>query len=137
MSCFSIRQSSCFYVYIQLMRRGFLLLAVSEKEVILLEVTDRGCCHPSGLAGAAGEPRIEWKLDYVPLKVVFPDQAKISFDTCFILYNVQAVTAHWVNRELSFLNLASVILTSLPNIHLRFQAFPGCSDCCQCSFSIE
>lgn len=44
------------------------MLVAAEKEVLLLEVTDGGCCHPSELAGAAGEPRIEWKLDYVPLK---------------------------------------------------------------------
>lgn len=44
------------------------MLVAAEKEVVLLEVTDSGCCHPSGLAGAAGEPGIEWKLDYLPLK---------------------------------------------------------------------
>lgn len=43
-----------------------LLLAAAEKEVMLLAGTASGSCHPSGLASAAGEPRIEWKLDYVP-----------------------------------------------------------------------
>lgn len=44
------------------------MLVAAEKEGMLLEVTDSGCCHPSGLAGAAGEARVEWKLDCVPLK---------------------------------------------------------------------
>lgn len=46
------------------------------------------------------------------------------FDTCFFTYNVQVVTALWLNRELSFLNLASVILTILPKYTFEISDIP-------------
>lgn len=96
---------------------------------MVLEVTDSGCCHlRSGWCS-------RWAKSWCSSQeLLCPGQAKIDFDTCFIIWVAQSVTALW---ELSFLNLASIILTSVPNVHLRFQAFPGCSGCCQCSFRIK
>lgn len=108
--------------------RAFFWLLVREsswcwKSVTVGAVTSR-------LAGAAGEPKVD-----VPLKSC-SFQVKLKYILILVLSfgSAQSVTALW---KLSFLNLASVILTSVPSIHLRFQAFPGCSGCCQCSFRIE
>lgn len=101
-------------------------------EFMLLEVTGSGCCHFR--AGWCSRWAKSWCSSQ---ELFFPGQVKIYFETCFIIWVVQSVTALWVNRELSFLSLASVTLTSLPDIHLRFQAFPGSSGCCQCSFRIK
>jgi len=67
MSCFQYKKKFLLLCLYSADEKGLLWVA-AEKEVVLLQVTDSGCCHPSGLAGAAGEPRIKWKVDYVPLK---------------------------------------------------------------------
>ncbi|PKU34973.1 ubiquitin carboxyl-terminal hydrolase 13 [Limosa lapponica baueri] len=51
-----------------------LFLVAAEKEVMLLEVTDSGCCHPSGLAGAAD---LETNSDLNSDDFEYEDEAKL------------------------------------------------------------
>ncbi|XP_030349516.1 ubiquitin carboxyl-terminal hydrolase 13 isoform X3 [Strigops habroptila] len=51
-----------------------LLLVTAEKEVVLLEVADSGCCHPSGLAGAAD---LEANSDLNTDDFEYEDEAKL------------------------------------------------------------
>lgn len=83
MSCFQYKKKFLLLCLYAANEKGLLLVA-AEKEVVMLEVADSGCCHPAGLAGAAGEAGIEWKLDYVPLKRWF-FQVKLKYLLILVL----------------------------------------------------
>lgn len=105
------------FVYIKLTRRGFCWLLLRKRSCCWKSLTV-GVVTPQDWLVQRGKNWMETGL-CSSQEVVFPGQVKMFFDTCFITLDIQAVTAHWVGRELSFLILSPVLSPSpLSQIHI-------------------